>query len=158
MTKAGSGTLAMTGTNTYSGPTIINAGTVRLSNGIVGFGAITSGSAGQSNGTWQFNNSGNTAAIVTGGSLNLTGNVGNEARSGFYMMSVPIGTFSTTSFTSPAAARQPTGRPSCAERPPRNRRFRVRWRRPGIQRHQQQRGDWHEHLCQCQWRRGRLLA
>ena len=39
LTKAGSGTLVMTGVNTYGGPTVINAGTVRLGNEIVGFGA-----------------------------------------------------------------------------------------------------------------------
>jgi autotransporter-associated beta strand protein len=86
----------MTGANTYGGPTVINAGTVQLGNEIVGFGANTSGSASQTNSTWQFNNTANTATAVSGGTLNLTSNVGGEARSGFYTIPVPMGAFNAS--------------------------------------------------------------
>ena len=85
LTKAGSGTLAMTGMNNYGGPTVINAGTVQLGTEIVGFGAnTTGGSFTGNNGAWQFNSNGAayTTTPVTGGVLlallERTGNLGPQ--------------------------------------------------------------------------------
>ena len=97
LTKAGSGTLVMTGMNTYGGPTVINAGTLQLSNELVGFGADTSGGTFTgTNGTWQFNSNGAAYTItpVTGGVLTLTqSTLGTSARSAFYNKPVPLGPF-----------------------------------------------------------------
>jgi fibronectin-binding autotransporter adhesin len=100
LTKQGSGTLTLAPAQGYSypGSTLIAAGTLKLlGSGIAGFGAATSGTASQNNGTWQFNNTNNfTATAVTGSTLTLTDNGGSEARSAFYMVPVPVGAFSAS--------------------------------------------------------------
>jgi autotransporter-associated beta strand protein/uncharacterized repeat protein (TIGR03803 family) len=45
-TKNGGGTLTLTGTNTYSGPTVVNAGTLRLEGNLNGSGSVTVGAPG----------------------------------------------------------------------------------------------------------------
>ncbi len=89
--KNGPGTLQLSATHTYTGPTVINAGTVQLGYPVTvsGFGADTTGGFGNGtassgtaalsttgNGTWTFNSYsyafGFNRTPVTGGSLNLT--------------------------------------------------------------------------------------
>jgi autotransporter-associated beta strand protein len=102
LTKSGTGLLLITADQTYTGPTNINAGLVRLAPTttitVSGFGANTNGTTG-SNATWTINT--NTGAYittpVTGGTLTLTDNSGNEERSAFYNTVVPVGAF-TASF------------------------------------------------------------
>ncbi len=100
LTKAGSGTLAMTGMNTYGGPTVINAGTVQLGNEIVGFGGnTTGGSFTGNNGSWQFNSNGAayTTTPLTGGVLTLTQTgLGTSARSAFANTPVAVGPFNAS--------------------------------------------------------------
>jgi fibronectin-binding autotransporter adhesin len=100
LTKAGNGTLIMTGMNTYGGPTVINAGTVQLGDGIVGFGAnTTSGTFTGTNGTWQFNSNGAayTTTPMTSGVLTLTqSTLGTSSRSAFNNIPVTVGPFNAS--------------------------------------------------------------
>ena len=102
--KIGTGTLTLAATQTYGGPTAINAGTVRLGSGsgaggpIAGFGADTSGGGNQSNGTWTFNTTAVPTTAVTGGTLTLTDGLGGEARTAFYNTPVTVNSPFTASF------------------------------------------------------------
>jgi autotransporter-associated beta strand protein len=122
LTKTGPGTLQLTGNDAYTGPTVINAGAVRLGGAFVsGFGANTTGglqttgvaATGRSNGTWSFNsysyNYGFFNTPVTNNVLDLTdgtwstasaGQYGSgEARSAFYQTPVPVNTSFRATFT-----------------------------------------------------------
>ena len=88
LTKIGTGTLMLVASQAYSGPTVIAAGTLRLG-AIGGFGGNGSG--------FTINSSGIGSPAVTGGTLTLTDNNGNEARTAFYDWKVPV--------TSPFTAR-----------------------------------------------------
>ena len=107
LTKNGAGTLQLAASHTYTGTTVINAGTVQLGYAPVtvsGFGANTTGgtgfgpytpgngidlaTTGTSNGTWSFNsysyNYGFNRTPVTGGALDLTdGSVATAATAAF---------------------------------------------------------------------------
>lgn len=88
---AGPGTLSLGATQGYTGPTVVQAGTLSLYSPVSGFGNPTSGSAAsQNNLTWQFNSSGAslTATPVTGGSLTLTNNNNSESRSAWDLTKV----------------------------------------------------------------------
>jgi fibronectin-binding autotransporter adhesin len=120
--KNAAGTLQLVGNHTYSGPTVINAGTVQLGYGanpqvtVSGFGANTAGQTGVlqgnglTNGTWTFNSYsysyGYINTPVTGGSLDLTdgnttgGGLGSgEARSAWYNTPVPVNSSFQATFT-----------------------------------------------------------
>jgi fibronectin-binding autotransporter adhesin len=102
LAKTGAGILTIAASQNYSGPTIINGGTVRLNPvsaaSLAGFGANTTGSNG-SNSTWTVNTSAVSATAITNGTLTLTdGNMG-EARSAFFNTPVAVNTPFTTSFT-----------------------------------------------------------
>jgi fibronectin-binding autotransporter adhesin len=93
--KNGPGTLQLAGSNsTYSGPTLINAGTVQLGPAlypasVVGFGGSGSG--------WTLNPAGGPPTVVNN-LLTLTFNTGNEGRSAFYNSPVAVGGAFTASF------------------------------------------------------------
>ena len=70
--KTGGGTLLLSGYNTYSGPTLISNGTLRLYNGVAGFGGSGSG--------WNLNDStGGYPVTVSGDVLTLTTSNNSEA-------------------------------------------------------------------------------
>lgn len=91
LVKLGSGTLSLTGTNTYSGPTAITAGTLQLSGSLGAGSTVEVGTAGTlsgsgtvngnatmtGNGTINFTSSGNIVGSlgVTGGNWNGAGTV-----------------------------------------------------------------------------------
>jgi autotransporter-associated beta strand protein len=127
LTKNAAGILQLQGNHTYSGPTVINAGTVQLAqlNLEYGFGADTgSGTADgvstpalvvvhPTNGTWTLNTyggyGGNKAmrlTPVTGGTLDLTDGTATDnaagykaSRSAFYNTPLPVNTSFNVSFT-----------------------------------------------------------
>jgi autotransporter-associated beta strand protein len=102
VTKTGVGTTVFGANNTYTGPTLVNNGTLQLGPvpvinpnlfSLSGFGSNTTGGTTGSinNGTWTFNTSGTYSSTpVTGGTLTLTDNVGNLSRSAFYNTPVPV--------------------------------------------------------------------
>jgi autotransporter-associated beta strand protein len=103
--KTSAGSLILGSPQTYTGPTVISAGTLTVSNGpsVSGFGAATSGTASQSNGTWQFNStsngSGYTATAVTGSTLTLTDGGSGESRSAWDLTKVTPANGFQASFT-----------------------------------------------------------
>ena len=98
LTKVGSGTLILTSSSTYSGPTLISAGTLKLTSGVSGFGGNGTG--------WTVTDGANapTATAIAANVLTLTddGPPIFETRSAFYNTKVPTGTF-TASFVYTAA-------------------------------------------------------
>jgi autotransporter-associated beta strand protein len=90
LTKVGSGTLILTSSSTFSGPTLIDTGTLKLTSGVSGFGGNGSG--------WTVTNGDNapTATAIAANVLTLTDNGPPtfETRSAFYNTKVP-----TTAFT-----------------------------------------------------------
>ena len=98
LTKVGSGTLILTSSSTYSGPTLISAGTLKLTSGVSGFGGNGTG--------WTVTNGDNapTATAIAANVLTLTDNGPPifETRSAFYNTKVPTGAF-TASFVYTAA-------------------------------------------------------
>jgi autotransporter-associated beta strand protein len=98
LTKTGSGTLLLTSSSTYTGPTLIDAGTLKLTSGVSGFGGNGSG--------WTVTDGANapTATAIAANVLTLTDNGPPifETRSAFYNNKVPTGAF-TASFVYQAA-------------------------------------------------------
>ena len=73
VTKAGSGTLTLTASNSYSGATIVNGGTLQLGDGVNGHDGSLSTSGVTNNGTLSYNLYGSqTASYGISGSGNLT--------------------------------------------------------------------------------------
>ena len=93
LTKVGSGTLLLTGSGTYAGPTLISAGTLKLTSGVSGFGGNGTG--------WTVTNGANAPTVTAIGANVLTltddGPPIFETRSAFYNTPVPTGAF-TASF------------------------------------------------------------
>ena len=88
------GTLLVTGSSTYTGPTFINGSTVKVQPGgtfsVTGFGGTGAG--------WTLNGTGpGGPATVTSNTLLLGDGSPNEARSAFYNTQLPVGAF-TASF------------------------------------------------------------
>jgi autotransporter-associated beta strand protein len=98
LAKAGSGTFVLSSSNTYAGPTLISAGTLKLTSGVSGFGGNGAG--------WTVTNGANapTATAIAANVLTLTDNGPPifETRSAFYNTKVPTGAF-TASFVYTAA-------------------------------------------------------
>jgi autotransporter-associated beta strand protein len=90
LTKTGTGTLYLTSNQTYTGQTVISAGTVKL-------GAL--GSFGGNGAGYTLNSTGITSTAVTANVLKLTDGGGNEARSAFYNWRVSPTNGFTASFT-----------------------------------------------------------
>jgi autotransporter-associated beta strand protein len=93
LTKVGSGTLLLTSSSTYMGPTMIKAGTLKLTSGVSGFGGNGTG--------WTVTDGDNAPSVtaIAGNVLTLTddGPPVFETRSAFYNTRVPTGAF-TASF------------------------------------------------------------
>ena len=90
LAKVGSGTLLLSNSNVYAGPTDVNAGTLKLTNGN---GLAVSGF---NNGTgWTTNGFGGAPAF-SGGTLTLLDGGGPEARSAWYDFPVATGGFSAS--------------------------------------------------------------
>jgi autotransporter-associated beta strand protein len=87
--KTGPGTLSVTAQQTYTGPTLIAAGGVKLTSqaSIAGFGSDTSGTA--SNSTWTINSTVITTPAITNGVLKLTDGINSEARTAFFNTPMP---------------------------------------------------------------------
>ena len=66
LTKVGTGTLQLTSSNAYSGPTLVNAGTLKLATGLAGFGGSGTG--------WTVNSTVNPSIPITNDVLTLTDN------------------------------------------------------------------------------------
>jgi autotransporter-associated beta strand protein len=92
-TKTGSGAFLLCGNNTYTGPTLISNGTLRLNGGIVGLGGSGSG--------WTLNDStGGYPVTVAGNVATLTAANNSEANAMWYNRPVPVvGAPWTASFT-----------------------------------------------------------
>ncbi|MEM9281257.1 MAG: autotransporter-associated beta strand repeat-containing protein [Verrucomicrobiota bacterium] len=91
LTKAGSGNLTLTGTNTYSGGTNINSGTLQIGNGgatgTIGTGNVTN------NGTLIFNRTGDYSVADITGTGTTTINAGNLTLTGTnYTNNTTVGT------------------------------------------------------------------
>jgi fibronectin-binding autotransporter adhesin len=91
LVKTGTGTLTISANQNYSGPTIITAGTVKLSNQVSGFGGNGVG--------YTINSSGITSSPFPATNvLQLTDGVNSEARTAFYDWKVPVNAAFTASF------------------------------------------------------------
>ncbi len=92
LTKSGTGTLTFAVNQVYSGPTVITAGTLRLSGNpvLAGFGGSGTG--------WQVNSSGISSTPITNNVLTLTDNNYNEAQSAFYNTPTPVNASFTANF------------------------------------------------------------
>ncbi len=86
-TKNGAGLLTISANQTYSGPTLVSAGTLQLGGLVAGFGGNGTG--------WSLNG----GATVTSNVLKLTDGVSYEARSAFYTSQVSPANGFTSSFT-----------------------------------------------------------
>jgi fibronectin-binding autotransporter adhesin len=94
-TKSGAGTLCLTGYLTYSGPTVISAGTVRLGT-LAAFGGNGYG--------YSVNSAAITSTPIAGNVLELTDGNGGEARSVFYNWPVsPVNGFTATFTYTPSS-------------------------------------------------------
>jgi autotransporter-associated beta strand protein len=98
LVKTGPGTLTVAAQQTYTGPTTVSAGTVKLSPNafIAGFGNDTTGVG--SNSTWTINSTTITSPAITNGVLTLTDGNNSEARSAFYNTPMPTTAPFTVSF------------------------------------------------------------
>ncbi len=94
-TKSAAGTLCLTGNQSYSGPTVISAGTVRLGT-LAGFGGNGCG--------FTVNSETITSTPFTGNVLTLTDGNGGEGRSAFYNWQVsPVNGFTATFTYTPSS-------------------------------------------------------
>ncbi len=91
LVKTAPGTLTIAAQQTYTGPTLISAGTVKLSPAaqIPGFGPDTVGSNG-SNPIWTTNTNNVGATAITNNVLTLTDGNQSEARTAFFNTPVPV--------------------------------------------------------------------
>ena len=90
LVKTAAGTLTLAAQQTYTGPTLISAGTVKLSSAasIPGFGQDTVGSNGSSP-QWTINTNNVGTTAVTNNVLTLTDGNDSEARTAFFNTPVP---------------------------------------------------------------------
>ena len=91
--KSGSGTVTLTGANTYSGGTTVSAGVLKLGNAAsLGVGAVTVGSGASSTATLDFNGVavGNAITVYGYGADGLTGSLGLGALSNSSATSVTL--------------------------------------------------------------------
>jgi autotransporter-associated beta strand protein len=97
--KIGAGTLSITAQQSYTGPTVIGAGIVKLPSAanVAGFGLDTSG--GGSNSTWTINTNNVGTTAITNNVLTLTDGNQSEARSAFANTPVSINQPFTVNFT-----------------------------------------------------------
>ena len=93
LTKAGSGTLVLTGSSSFSGPTVVSNGTLRLNGGMYGFGGNGSG--------WTLNDStGGNPVTIAGNVATLTTADASEANAMWYNTPLPVvGSPWTATFT-----------------------------------------------------------
>ncbi|HEV7948354.1 MAG TPA: autotransporter-associated beta strand repeat-containing protein [Glaciihabitans sp.] len=105
--KAGTGILALSNTNGYTGPTVINAGTIAVTNSaalgvgsvtINNGGALSLGAAANFTGFSAFALNGGATVDGTGAVLTLTENMGSQARSVFSPTAVSFAEGFTTTF------------------------------------------------------------
>ncbi len=114
LTKIGAGTLLLTNSNVYAGPTVVNAGTLKLN---YGSGLAVNGF---NNGTgWSVNTVAETTAAFNGGTLTLLDNSGPENRSAWYDIPVPTSGFSTSFIYTVGGAMVADGITFCLQADPR---------------------------------------
>jgi autotransporter-associated beta strand protein len=107
LTKSGAGILALSNANGYSGPTVVNAGKIALTNSLaLGAGnvtvnngaALSFGAVATFNGFNTFALNGGASMDASGSTVTLTENLGNQARSVFSPDTVSFAEGFTTTF------------------------------------------------------------
>ncbi len=111
LTKIGTGTLLLTSSNAYSGPTLVDAGTLKLASGVTGFGGTGTG--------WTVNNNAISSPPFTNNVLTLTDNTVAQSRSAWYNTPVGVGPFTASFVYTVGGSKIADGMTFCLQTDPR---------------------------------------